>query len=308
MAHVSVMVYYTSAFKTYIADPNRDTKYTRNHWPDPVHHIKRQVAYTNLVFHENKLPVKMELHLIEELKGFDENSDGIKRWEEFVSAKKSKAALLMSADVAILMTGSTSASGERGMGGCCSHNPFAWVFPEDELTFIHELGHIFGCSHNTESWSDPGTRGKSNCGTLVKGSNMLTIMSYLTFIHNQRIPYFSSKDLKYQGFRLGDDEHDNRGHIMKARFLLSVRGDKRHIPEGLRKKEVCKEKPQEHGSAVELYTVWYGDFGRWKIWVEEVIFYLRLLVIFFEFLFLFIPLFIVCLFLLITCLDHSLRI
>ena len=168
-AHVSIVVYYTSAFKTYIADPNRDTKYTRNLWRDPVQHIKRQVAYANLVFLENKLPVKMELHLIEELKGFDENSDGIKRWNEFVSAKKSKEALLMSADVAILMTGSTPASGERGMAVCCSHYPFAWVFPEDELTFIHELGHIFGCSHNTEAWSSPGIRDKSNCGALVKG-------------------------------------------------------------------------------------------------------------------------------------------
>ena len=48
MAHVSVMVYFTPAFRSYVSKA-KSNKYTMNLWPDPVRHIKRQLAYSNLV-------------------------------------------------------------------------------------------------------------------------------------------------------------------------------------------------------------------------------------------------------------------
>ena len=243
MAHVSVMVYYTPDFSTYLSNPDRNTKHTRNHWRDPVRHIESQIAYANHVFHENDLPVELKLHNIEYLEGFveNENSNYYERLIEFGTAKESVEDLLKEADVAILMTG-TPANGQRTLGaaGKCNHHPIAWVLPHNDLTLIHEVGHIFGCNHNATGPED-----KSNYATLVRTSNgqltnMSTIMydtsqeeqyqhysgralsedPNLEWLNNQKIPYFSSKDLTHLGFRLGDDQHDNRGQIMKTRVAI----------------------------------------------------------------------------------------
>ena len=42
----------------------------------------------------------------------------------------------------------------------------------------------------------------------------------------KKIPRFSSKYHTYYGARLGDSQNDNRGQIMKSRFLVSQYGDK----------------------------------------------------------------------------------
>ena len=62
-------------------------------------------------------------------------------------------------------------------------------------------------------------------GYLVKGTRYHTIMAYGTEQHIQWIPYFSSKDLTYEGFPIGDVENDNRVKLIQNRFLLSHVGN-----------------------------------------------------------------------------------
>ena len=232
LAHVNVMVYYTSAFKEFVSDP---WKKTTNLWCDPARFIKRQIAFANVVLQENKIPVKLELHCLEELEGFDEGSISSpqERLYKFRDAKGSLDSLLNSADIAVLMTGTPS---DRGRVAGRAHfgppdetgdPPICWVFPKMEISLLHEIGHIFGCRHNREIHrGDPNSK-DSNFGNLVKGTNVATIMAYPTKTHCKRVPYFSSRDIKYNGeWRLGNAQEDNRKHIIQKRFLMSQRGNK----------------------------------------------------------------------------------
>ena len=136
-AEVSVMLYFTPAFRMAVSDP--------------IYHIRRQVAFANLVLSKSEIPVKLYIYCIEELLGFVESSDGLERIYDFQDAKKN---LLNTADMAILMTGTPTdkSVGLAWLGPPIKYGtlPIAWVYPEDPLTFLHELGHIFGCLHNRE--------------------------------------------------------------------------------------------------------------------------------------------------------------
>ena len=137
LAEVAVMIYYTPDFK----------KYAR----DPISRIKIQIMFANCVMVENEIPVRFNILGIKELEGFVEDRNSSKRLRKFRDAKKD---LLKTADIGILMTGTRSAIA-NGMSfegpSQKEHVPqIAWVYPEDELTFLHEVGHIFGCEHNRE--------------------------------------------------------------------------------------------------------------------------------------------------------------
>ena len=88
VAKVSVMVYYTPDFKTFANDP--------------VRHIKRQIAFANIVYSINDIPLNLSIFCIEELAIGKTNDWGI-MLEYFSHAKKN---LLNGACIAILMTGS----------------------------------------------------------------------------------------------------------------------------------------------------------------------------------------------------------
>ena len=218
MAEVSVMVYYTPAFKAFVTDP--------------IKRIKMQIAYANQVFAECVIPVKLHIFCIEELEGFVEHPDPGDRLEDFRYAKKN---LLNTADIGILMTGTQASDGNLVCSGRAkvgpsknplTHPPIAWVYPEDILSFVHEVGHIFGCRHDKDSCGVDGIDvATSNYGYHMKGSQMHTIMAYGNDNYTNRIPRFSSKDHTYEGVSLGNAENDNRSQIMRNRFLVSQFGD-----------------------------------------------------------------------------------
>ena len=211
VAEVSVMVYYTPDFKIFT--------------PDPVHHIKRQIAFANIVYSINDIPLNLSIFCIEELAIGKTNDWGI-MLEYFSHAKKN---LLNGASIAILMTGSGTKDRKYAVGAAYDGTqnkslPLAWVYPNDMLTFIHEVGHIFGCHHNRDNNSKKNMN-KSHYGYHMKGSKMRTIMAKETKNFLIRIPRFSSKIHSYNGVPLGDSKNDNRGQIMKTRFLLSQMGN-----------------------------------------------------------------------------------
>ena len=204
---VSVMVYYTPDFKKYAMYP--------------TYFIKKQIQFANRVMYENEIPVKFNICDIEELEGFEEDPDSVKRLYEFTNAKRN---LLNTADIGILMTGTPAKDQISGIAfpGPSRKDQFAWVHPRKGLCFLHEVGHIFGCQHNREELNG-GNRKESNYGFHIKGSNMTTIMAYQNKTHIKHIARFSSKDHTYKGLPLGNAKNDNRGQIIKTRFLVSQR-------------------------------------------------------------------------------------
>ena len=204
------MVYYTPAFKAFVTDP--------------IKRIKMQISYANQVFAESEIPVKLFIFCIEELKGFVEHPNSSKRFQDFRLAKND---LLNTADIGVLMTG-TPTKTARGCSviGPSKNLPIAWVYPEDILTFVHEVGHIFGCDHNRESsGKDILQEATSNHGYRMKRSRMFTIMASHNDNYTKCIPRFSSKDRTYKGVPLGNAENDNRSQIMRTRFLVSQFGN-----------------------------------------------------------------------------------
>ena len=127
------------------------------------------------------------------------------------------------------MTGTPAENGYLGWARIFRlHNrfnpPLAWVFPENDFVFTHEIGHIFGCEHNREVLENGNLRDGSNFGYHM-GGYMRTIMAYRGAGYSHRIPRFSSKDNKYLGVALGDSRNDNRNQIIRTRFLISQTGE-----------------------------------------------------------------------------------
>ena len=280
LAEVPVMVYITPSFRAYISTPVSKCS-TLNLWSDPLRHVKRSIAYSNLILEKNEIPVKLKLHCIEELAEFVENPNENKRLKEFLRAKESTRALLNHADIAVLMTGSPSLNGTVGcsIGGPSDRRnpPVCWVFPEDELILIHEIGHLFGCEHNREEMGDKFMLG-SNYGKLLRGTNMATIMAYPTKTNDKQIPYFSSNHRRFRGIKLGDYYNDNRMQIIKTRFMMSQLGDKtgncRHheISCGRNCQQNCCEMQGSNNQelALSLYSITYKGSGECSLGHSEV--------------------------------------
>ena len=69
----------------------------------------------------------------------------------------------------------------------------------------------------------------SNYGFHMEGSRTRTIMAYprpSAYRGIENIARFSSRDRSYDGVPLGDSRNDNRGQIIRARFLISMFGEK----------------------------------------------------------------------------------
>ena len=246
VVEVSVMAYYTPAFK--------------NNVSDPICHVKRQIAFANVIFAENEIPVRLRAFCIEELQGFHEagkvgdggrlnrfrhaKTNAIKESLKFQEMTEeeilnlSEKALLNTADIAILMTSSPwrgrdlmgekrNALGESYFAPFKSGSPpLAWACAKSPLAFVHEIGHLFGCNHNREEFVRYGCQYYSNYGYLLEGSTMKTIMAAGNSEEDYHtIPYFSSRVFQYKGIQLGDQDNDNRNQIIQTRFLMSQLGD-----------------------------------------------------------------------------------
>ena len=83
----------------------------------------------------------------------------------------------------------------------------------DPITLAHELGHNFGLNHDFKTSARAGVgyciRGESGSSeTCSKG----TVMAY----SRDRIPFFSSKDFKYDGEVIGDEGADATSFLQKT--------------------------------------------------------------------------------------------
>ena len=182
-----------------------------------------------------------------------EDSDSYIRYNEFLLAKTilglgydeatreelifAQELLLNSADTAILITathaGSLAGGALLGPTQITGGSPVAWVSIGSQwysavYAFTHEVGHLFGCLHDRAQYMLEGTEmvgNETGYGYLVEGTRYYTTMAYPTQSNNVLIPYFSSKDLTYEGLPIGDAENDNRAKLIQNRFLLSQVGD-----------------------------------------------------------------------------------
>ena len=193
VTEILVMFYYTADFRLTFFDP--------------IYHIRRQICYANQVLSDCEIRIKLYIYCIEQL-GFeffeDPEGDPFKRLRDYEDAKED---LLNTADIGILMCG-TQASGCKGYASkgptslvnIPTKYPIAWVYPELDLIFLHEVSHIFGCEHDRnhfEEYNEMKDNTPSNYGYHMKGSNMLTIMARPIDNH-RHIPRFLSKDKTYK--------------------------------------------------------------------------------------------------------------
>ena len=238
MVHVSTMIYFTREFKDAVTDP--------------IIYVEKLVEESNKVFENSEVPLRLQVYCIQEL-DIGENQDPEKRGKEFRFAMTKPSAryaeanewtreefmlaqepLLNSADTAILMTATAANCGKTGGAASLGPSQITGVPPTAWATvgatwgsgvemFTHEVGHLFGCLHNRETMVGD-LSNDTGYGYLVNGTKYRTTMAYPTD-SNIWIPYFSSKDLTYEGVPIGDADNDNRAKLIQNRFLVSQVGD-----------------------------------------------------------------------------------
>ena len=239
MVHVDAMIYYTQDFKSIVTDP--------------IVYIEELIKESNHVFENSEVAMKLRLHCVEEVEMRETPTDD--RNEEFLIAKCNATkedelslctvSMLNSADIAIVMTATTIYSqsgtligGQAAIGPAPTMRqpPLAWVaagiqqvFPLWRVTqadfvelFVHEVAHLFGCLHDRAE-EGGGSVNETSYGYIVEGKYRTTMVHSTS--NEAWIPYFSSKDISYDGIPIGDAESDNSRTLRENRFLMSMIGD-----------------------------------------------------------------------------------
>lgn len=123
-------------------------------------------------------------------------------------------------------------SNRRDYCGCGSQ-PNSWNFDTsdyayftateecatDNFSFAHEIGHAFGCFHNSWNYGHPFANGYRD-----PKNGFRTIMSYsCEGVRCRRVLRISSSDTKYKfnGHPIGDERHDNARQINQRRFRIA---------------------------------------------------------------------------------------
>ncbi|MFL0810033.1 MAG: DUF5011 domain-containing protein [Agarilytica sp.] len=130
-------------------------------------------------------------------------------------------------------------------------NCMTWYTP------IHELGHNFGATHNTES----GTNSNYSFGYGLYHDTTepywRTVMSYVCpEVSCPRIPYFSSAELMYNDIPLGDAETHDNARVLKVR-VAEVAG---FFPSEVAGCTEYTSTNDQHVSAGRAYTESSGGF------------------------------------------------
>jgi len=205
----SVMVYYTPQFKIIR--------------PDVSQYVEWVIDETNEGYNNSKLPIKIQLHCIEETT-FQEDPN-IYNMLAIFGKYKPLDELRKSADVAVLLVTEANSCGVApGIGTFWNGNTISVVEDGCGLgyyTFGHEIGHNIGAHHaNTVNRKYPHGQGK-----LIAGTRARTIMGYRTDANPQRINFWSNPDVMYEGKPTGTKREDNARVWRENRFALAAIGD-----------------------------------------------------------------------------------
>ncbi len=132
------------------------------------------------------------------------------------------------ADLMGLISNIPDAGGKAyGGGGIAGESRFAYNVNRvaqltDTYVLAHEMGHSMGLAHSRTQKTSPS--GISD-GTFLESvgyqdfeNGFSTVMAYADSTASPRIPYYSSNDNTYQGFKLGSDDP-----VMKADASLSLK-------------------------------------------------------------------------------------
>jgi hypothetical protein len=131
--------------------------------------------------------------------------------------------------MAILLTNSnfngSSGAARIGPWKIYGNRPIAWAYTlqDNELTFVHELGHLMGAWHNREEMRDKNVYKKIkrdySFGFQIRNTNDHTIMSYPTKHYNNWIPHFSIDEVDRKGHWLGNRYNDNSRTLRETRLV-----------------------------------------------------------------------------------------
>merc|ERR1719397_1424664 len=241
-AEFSIMFYFT---------PEYEQKHT-----DLLLAATTLIEQANNNYRKNKLPIKMK-YFCHELTPFAESTSNFLPGEKLfgkggvsvigfilnqfgIRNGDSGDAMRHTADIAVVMAAELPEWRYLGLGGQALPPPFstnglsiAFVFDSgasSRYTFDHEVAHLFGAHHDRRDMEKSGinnTVDLAGYGYMVEGG-FRTIMAYTAPGHRRRIPYYSApktvtlKDGKR--YRVGDKDHNNRGVLIRYRFLIASIG------------------------------------------------------------------------------------
>ena len=226
IVEVSMIVYYTTDVK--------------NEFSDIAGIVDNMIANSNVGFQNSNVPLRVRLFCLEELVGFVENRitppTRTRILQDFTNFRGNLDNLRKSADIAMLLakdSGNPNIAGEAWIGTRFSLSPAGYTiaqYAQTSLTPVHEIAHMFGALHNRENSNTNNPPYPYGYGKWFLRGNQdftgyRTIMAYWNRRYHNRVNYFSSPSVTFNGVTTGDSNTDNVRVLTDNRFRMANEGD-----------------------------------------------------------------------------------
>ena len=210
MVEYTSMVYFTPTFESETDDIGE--------------FLEDLVTITNEGYKNSEVRLKMKVHCVEKAE-IDDIRDKQIMLEKFKRMKGDTRSLLNSADVAVLLVGSSKLAvcGRAVVNGIATNETIAVVRRDcanRHYTFGHEIAHTIGTAHDHGGSTWPFGRAR-----LWRGGKTILGTGY----GRQRINYYSNPAVTRAGEPTGEEERNNAAVIQRNREALAAIGDESSV-------------------------------------------------------------------------------
>lgn len=222
-ANVTVTVYLSESFRSYFNDDTAQMKTF----------VDLAIAESNQGYVNSGVAITMSLKCMIN-SDVEDNTDIHVMLDDFLAAAKAAknfSTFRKTADIALLLSASDLSACGVAYTNILETGQTLGVVKRSCATgyysFAHEIGHMYGASHNREQGST-NKAWPSAYGYLIRpptSSGYRTILAYTAKGYSTRVNYYSSSNVTYKDMPTGDANNDNAKLLSDRRFVMAAVGD-----------------------------------------------------------------------------------